>query len=73
MPTDNLKERIAEMREACTPPYDRFLETCTPESVLALIDEIERLERENAELKQHVADLNHDLDAAIKECNEQHR
>jgi hypothetical protein len=62
--SDDLKQRIAAMKEAAekaqrTPMWRmdsrvslEFERHVKPDSVLALIAELERLERENAELKQ---------------------
>lgn len=46
----------------------RVIEVCTCDIcklVMGLCEEIERL-------RNHVADLNHDLETAVKECNEHH-
>lgn len=38
----------------------------------ALCATVRALRAENEKLKEHADDLEHDLDAAIKECNEHH-
>lgn len=50
------------LRRNCECPWCREF---TPSVDAALV-------REVLELRKHVADLSHDLDAAIKECNEHH-
>ena len=41
-------------------------------NIRQVIETLNTANDENKRLREHVADLNHDLEAAIKECDEQH-
>lgn len=76
MPTD-LKQRIASMKEAAEKAQDApaysvadciFVKKANPAAVLALIDEIERLERENKLLRDAAKDADGDTRSAATEA-----
>jgi|SRR6185503_8327548 len=46
--------------------------TNAPDDIDTLIALVEQQGREIAELKQHVVDVNHDFESALKECDEHH-
>jgi hypothetical protein len=80
MPTDEMKQRIAEMKEACTQAVlwnsveaADFRQLATPAAVLAIINENEALTRELATACRHGQVLSEEVDrlyAAKKEIEE---
>ena len=50
------------------PANTEYIAICNPAAVLALISEVERLERENADLDEHIKDRDSLLSCGLVDC-----